>query len=116
MADQTSGANAPVAKKGGNDHDRVAMLSVRKDGTPDQVDPEFIGDEEASKEATREQFRQQAVSARDVELRQDLVTGGGTSVDDAPQDPTVEKLEKEHEKVAKQAESAADSAVKALTK
>jgi len=27
----------------GHDHDRVVMLSLRADGTPDQIDPELIG-------------------------------------------------------------------------
>ena len=28
------------------DHDRVVMLSVRADGTPDQHDPELIGQDD----------------------------------------------------------------------
>lgn len=46
------------------DHDRVAMLSLRADGTPDQTPGvEIIGDREFAESATREQFRQQAASA-----------------------------------------------------
>ena len=92
------------------DHDRVQMLSLKADGTPDQHNPEIIGDKDAAIEAAKEQFRQQAVSAADVAAH----SGGGTSVDDAPQDPEIEAAQKEHEKVAKAAEKAAEKAVNSL--
>ena len=31
-------------KRDDGQHDRVAMLSVRADGTPDQINPELIGE------------------------------------------------------------------------
>ena len=31
-------------KRDDGQHDRVAMLSIRADGTPDQISPELIGD------------------------------------------------------------------------
>ena len=30
-------------KRADGERDRVAMLSIRADGTPDQIDPELIG-------------------------------------------------------------------------
>lgn len=108
----TAGANTAVETHG--DHDRVAMLSLKADGTPDQNSPEFIGDPKETEKATTEQFVQQAVSAKDTELREQ--TGDrGTTVEDAQQDPTVAKLKKEHDAVAKKATSAAKQAVKSLS-
>lgn len=95
----------------GGDHDRVAMLSLRADGTPDQHNPEFIGDKDATLAATTEQFRQQAVSAADVDLR-----GAAASTDDSGvQDPSIAELEKAHEAAAKSAETAAKKAVDSLS-
>lgn len=94
----------------GGDHDRVAMLSLRADGTPDQHNPEFIGDKDATLAATTEQFRQQAVSAADVQLRG---AAAGAS-DSGVQDPSVEELQKAHDAAAKGAESAAKKAVDSL--
>lgn len=107
-------ANKPVAKHG--DHDRVAMLSVKADGTPDQLNPEFIVDRESAERATTEQFRQQAVSAADVEVRgaSTAERDRGTTITDGPEDPEVEELQKAHEKAAEGAESSAKSAVDAL--
>lgn len=112
MADEKTptGSNTAVPVR---DHDRVAMLSLRADGTPDNYDPELIGDEEATKAATREQFRQQAVSVTDDLARRQLA-GGGTAGEDTPEDPTVEALKDAHEKAEENANEAADSAVDAL--
>lgn len=113
MADATTPeekANTAVPHQG--DHDRVQMLSLKADGTPDQHNPEFIGDKDVATKATVEQFTQQAVSAADVQAS----TGGGTTVEDAPQDPTIEAAAKEHKKVADAAEKAAKKAVDALHK
>jgi hypothetical protein len=107
--DKPAKGNTAVAHEG--DHDRVQMLSLQADGTPDQHNPEIIGDPEAAKAAAREQFKQQAVSAVDVQP-----TAGGSTVDDAPQDPSIAEAQAEHDKVAKAAEKAADAAVDALTK
>lgn len=111
MAAQDSTPVANKAAKGG-DHDRVTMLSLRADGTPDQVNPEIIGDKDAAIAATAEQFKQQAVSAADREVR-------GVSADgdvSKTEDPSVEELQKAHEAAAKGAESAAKSVVESLHK
>lgn len=93
---------------GHGDHDRVVMLSLHADGTPAQIDPEMIGDKAAVLEATKEQFRVQAVSAKDVELR-------GVS-DDSDSERDEEKLAKAHEAAAKAAEAAAEKTVNSLHK
>ena len=93
---------------GNGDHDRVTMLSLHSDGTPAQVAPELIGDKDAVLEATKEQFRQQAISAKDVELR-------GVS-DDSESERDEEKLAKAHEAAAKSAEAAAEKTVASLHK
>lgn len=119
----TKAANTAVPGQG--DHDRVQMLSLRADGTPDQHNPEMIGDEETTRRFTREQFKQQAVSAADVLVRGvtsapmmtvDDGKGGLKQIDpaDLPQDPQIEAIQDEHTKVAKSAEKAADGAVDAL--
>jgi hypothetical protein len=95
------------------DKDRVAMLSLRADGIPDQHNPEIVGDKEFALEATREQFRQQAVSAVDQEKRAELF-GTGNSAEQLEQDPKIVELKSAHDAAAKAAESAADSTVGAL--
>ena len=89
-------------------HDRVQMLSLKADGTPDQVNPEIIGDKETAIEAAKVQFAQQAVSAVDQKLR------GVTADDDSERDE--EKLAKAHEAAQKTAEAAAESAINGLHK
>ncbi len=96
----------------GGDHDRVAMASRLPDGTPHQTpDFEFIGDKDFAIEVTKQQLREQAVSAKDVELR-----GAGSRAseegDSAP-DPEVQKLIDAHESAAKSAEGKAESEVNA---
>jgi nickel-dependent lactate racemase len=104
----TQEAKTPAnAVPGHGDHDRVVMLTLEADGTPRQVAPEFIGDKEAALEATKEQFRQQAVAAKDVELR-GVVAGEGEKDD--------EVLSKAHKAAEKAAESAAEKTVNALHK
>ena len=104
----------PVNKAaGGGDHDRVAMLSLKSDGSPDQHDPEFIGDKEAAVAATTEQFRQQAVSAADIEVRGATTAPADTS---DVEDPTVEELIKAHEAAAKPAAAQAEKVVASLHK
>ena len=113
MAQTEKGSTGPgnkVPHQG--DHDRVAMLSLNADGTPDQTNPEIIGDKDAALAAAKEQFAQQAVSAVDT-ANNDPVSG---VVEDAPQDPSIEAAQKEHEKAAKAAEKAAEAAVNALHK
>jgi hypothetical protein len=100
-------ASTPVNKVPGHgDHDRVVMLSLHADGTPAQVAPEFIGDKAGAIEATKEQFKQQAVSAKDVELR------GVSSDSDSERDDVV--LKKAHDAAAKAAEAAAEKTVNEL--
>lgn len=111
----------PVPHQG--DHDRVQMLSLKADGTPDQHNPEIIGDKETAEKAAREQFAQQAVSAVDVATTPDQVTLVGQkdgSVTAIPattgQDPAIETAQKAHEAAAKASEAAATAAVDALHK
>lgn len=99
----------PAAK--GGDHDRVAMLSLKADGSPDQTDPEIIGDKDDAVKATTEQFRQQAVSAADV--RERGVTADRDDVSDV-EDPTVERIKKAHDDAAKGAEGSAKKVVDSL--
>lgn len=108
-ASKTEKAN-PVPYQG--DHDRVAGLSVKADGTLDQHNPEIIIDKDAALELTRVQFAQQAVSAVDVHER-GVSTG---TEEDAPQDPSIAELKDKHDAAAKSAESAADKAVSFLVK
>lgn len=113
--------NTAVPHQG--DHDRVQMLSLRADGTPDQHNPEIIGDVETAKAAAREQFAQQAVSAADA-VRASSVPMMTVSNEDgttelrpaseAPQDPSIQEAQNEHQKVAEAAHKAADAAVDAL--
>jgi hypothetical protein len=114
MADDTS--KTSTTKEAANtattgDHDRVQLLSLHGDGSHDQLNPELIGDAETTLAATKEQFKQQAVSAVDAEKRRALVEGPA----DTPQDPTVEDLKKAHDAAASAAEKAAESAVKGLS-
>jgi hypothetical protein len=103
--------NTAVPQHG--DRDRVAMLSLRADGTPDQHNPEIIGEKEFAEQATREQFRQQAVSAVDQEKRAELF-GTGVQVEQLEQDPAIQELQDAHQKAEQAAEKAADSTVGAL--
>lgn len=105
----TGTGNTAVPHQG--DHDRVAMLSLRADGVPDQHNPEIIGEKEFAIEATKRQFREQAVSAADVAERGAVADSGAVEVE---QDPEIAKLQKEHESVATSAESAAEKTVESL--
>lgn len=109
-SEKTTGTgNTAVPQQG--DHDRVAMLSLRADGVPDQHNPELIGDKDFALEATRRQFREQAVSAADVAERGVTADTGGEQLD---QDPEIAKLQQVHDQAASAAEAAADKAVEAL--
>lgn len=89
-------------------HDRVQMLSLKADGTPDQTNPEIIGDKEVAIEAAKVQFAQQAVSAVDQKLR------GVTAEDESEKDEV--KLEKAHKAAEKSGEAAAEKAINSLHK
>lgn len=105
--------NTAVPDAAHGDHDRVAMLSLNPDGTPDQTaGVEIIGDKSFAQAATREQFQQQAVSAADQVRAQSLPMMG--VVEDAPQDPSIQAVQDEHAKIADAAIKAADDTVGAL--
>ena len=87
------------------------MLSLSKDGTPDQLDPEIIGDKDAAIAAAKRQFVEQAVSAKDVAERGAV---SGLDAVSVKQDPSIDALAKEHEKVAAAAEKRAEAVVKSL--
>jgi len=93
--------------------DRVAMLSLRSDGTPDQTKPEIIGDKDAALANAKAQFVTQAVSAVDQAERGVSATDG---VDQSVQDPFIADLKDKHEAAAKAAEAAAEKAVGSLHK
>lgn len=95
-------------------HDRVVGLSLRSDGTPDQNNPEIIGDKDAAIEATKKQFAEWAVSAVDAEKRNELGLAGDAEGDTS--DALIDQLKAEHDKVAKAAESKAESLVNSLHK
>lgn len=116
MATETQAEKATAATQG-SDHDKVAMLSIGKDGVPDQHEPEIIGDKEFALDATKRQFAENAASAVDVEKRAelDLISGaGGEQL--KKQDPAIEELQKAQEKAVKSAESAAEKVVDSLHK
>lgn len=107
MADKAAEKVAPSG-----DHDRVQMLSVRKDGTLDQHDPEIIGDKDAAVEATKLQFATQAVANVDAEKRPELGLAGGTV--EVVEDKSIGELKKAQDAAAKAAEKRAESVVNAL--
>lgn len=94
-------------------HDRVAMLSLKADGTPDQTAPEIIGDKDAAVAAAKVQFAEQAVSAVDEAKRPELDLGG-TVTGEVAEDPSIAELKKAHDSAAKAAESKAESVVGSL--
>lgn len=102
----------PVVDTG--DHDRVVGLSIRKDGTLDQHNPEIIGDKDAAMAATKAQFAQIAVSAVDAEKRAELGLAGTEEGDTS--DPNIDALKAEHDKAAKAGEAKAESIVNALSR
>jgi hypothetical protein len=106
-------AKGNTAVPSGGDHDRVQMLSLKADGTPDQHNPEIIGDKDVAIAAAKRQFAEQAVSAVDVEKRGATVDTGVGKVE---QDPGITDLQKAHESAASAAEKAAESAINGLSK
>jgi hypothetical protein len=102
----------PLADEG--DHDRVAMLSLNADGSPDQHNPEIIGDKAAAVAAAKAQFAQQAVAAVDAEKRADLGLAASEEADTS--DAKIDALKAEHDKAAEAAEKRAESVVNALHK
>lgn len=109
---ETKAANTAVDKD--EVHDRVVMLSLKADGTPDQVNPEIIGDKEFAVEAAKVQFAQQAVSSVDQALREEH---GLASTDEGDtSDAAIDALKADHDKVAAAAEKRAEQVVNALHK
>lgn len=90
--------------------DQVVMASRRADGTPDQT-PGFayIGDKEASIEATKAQLATSAVSAVDAARQRDAAAD---KADSAP-DPIVAEDIEAKQKAAAAAEKAAEAEVNA---
>lgn len=97
----------------GGDHDRVVMLSLKADGSPDQTNPEIIGDKDAAVAAAKEQFAQQAVAAVDAVRRPELGLAG-TDVTGPSPDAKIDALKAEHDKVAAAAEKKAEAIVDSL--
>jgi hypothetical protein len=110
---KTNGAAGNTGVSVHGDRDRVAMLSLNADGTPDQTSPQLIGDRQLALDGTREQFRQQAVSAVDQEKRA-LLFGVGSTGEQLEQDPTIAELQTAHQAAEQAADSAADATVGAL--
>lgn len=111
MADAKKTADAPVSASNAP-HDRVVGLSLRADGTPDQNNPEIIGDKDAAIEATKKQFAEFAVSAVDQEKRAELGLAGTDDGDTS--DAVIDALKAEHDKAAAAAEKKAESLVNSL--
>ncbi len=100
--------------KSDGDHDRVTMLSLNADGTPDQHNPEIIGDKDAAIKAAQVQFAQQAVAAVDVDKRAELGLAGDVDTDTS--DAKIDALKAEHDKTAEAAEKRAEATVNQLYK
>lgn len=106
------------------DHDRVQMLSLRADGTADQLAPEIIGDKDVAVAAATKQFSEQAVSAADVAVRSEVAgpvtligqEDGSVEAIPATTDATaaVDELKVAHEDAASAAAAAAEAAVEKL--
>lgn len=111
MAEEKSVVPVPT---GDVPHDRVVGLSLKSDGTPDQNNPELIGDKDAAVEATKKQFAEFAVSAVDAEKRTEL--GLAATADEDTSDAKIDALKKEHDKAAAAAEKRAESVVNSLHK
>lgn len=108
---QASGTPADTA---GTDHDRVVALSIRNDGSVDQTNPEIIGSTDAALAATKAQFAQMAVSAKDgYERRAELDAEAEAR---AAQDPVIAARVKEHEAAVKAAEAKAEQVIKSLAR
>jgi hypothetical protein len=132
QAGQQATAQAVNPLPEGGDHDRVAMLSLRADGVPDQYAPEVIIDEDAAVRAAKVQFAEQAVSAADVALtgatspssRVTIIGKEGDEPDEvvplttdaAGEDPSIAEARKAHEAAQEAAQGAAEATIRALSK
>jgi hypothetical protein len=114
----TSSTPAPASKGNtvaeGGDHDRVTMLSLNADGTPDQHAPEIIGDKAAAVVATQVQMAQQAVSALEQRAMSDTTVGDAETA--KAQDPAIAAAVAEAEKTTAAAEKRAEAVVESLSR
>jgi len=94
-----------------NDHDRIVMASISKDGTLDQLDPEFIGGD-FSIAASKRQAEERAVSIVDQNLR-GVTSDVAATVAPGEPDPEIQKIKDAQEKAANAASLAAEKLVKA---
>ncbi len=102
-------------------HDRVAMLSLRADGSPDQTNPVIIGDPAFAVAAAKRQFTEQAVAAVDAANRpvpagDVTVIGNADGPDEVVPATRGEEtaLQAAHVEVAKTAQAAAEAVVTEL--
>lgn len=128
-ADKTSavigsglGNTAVVTEVDEAPHDRVQMLSLHADGTPDQLSPEIIGPKDAALKGARTQFAEQAVSAVDTAAEPSRVTlvgqeDGSSKAIPATRDASdagATELVEVHKAAAAAAEAAAEATVEQL--
>jgi hypothetical protein len=108
---ETKAASAANKVDTSGAHDRVAMLSLKADGTPDQTSPEIIGDKDTAVAAAKDQFAQQAVSAADEARRAE---SRAAEEGERREDPSIAETRKAQESAAKAAESRAERVVSGL--
>ncbi len=127
MAENDKGSTPKVNATVPQARDRVGVLSVRADGTHDQLNPELLMDNDAVREYTRRQFTEQAIGAADDANRG---AGGPVTIIGRPgeepdevvpatsdavrQDPSIAERQAQHEKVAQAAVKAAESVIDSL--
>jgi len=113
MADEKAPQTESKSNTGG-DIDRVQQASRRPDGSAHQTPGwEYIGDKQIALDGTKRQLAEQAVSAKDVELRGAVVEPAAGEVGSSEPDAEVKKLKDAHDKAAKSAEARAESEVNA---
>lgn len=104
--------DTPVVKVDQAEGDRVAMLSLRVDGSPDQTNPTIVGDKDQAIAAAKEQFAQKAVSAADAGVRAEH--GLAPTDDGDTADAQIDAVKADLDKVAATAEKAAEKVVNDL--
>lgn len=112
MAENATPKDKPVVKVDRTEGDRVSMLSLRVDGTPDQTNPTIIGDKDQAIAAAKEQFAQKAVSASDQAVRAEH--GLATDADEDTSDAAIDAVKADLDKVAATAEKAAEKVISDL--
>lgn len=114
-ADRTEKA-INVNTRAGGDHDRVASLSIRADGTLDQTPGvEIIGDKDVALEITKRQFAERAVSAIDASKRAELGLAG-VAESTSTADTAIDALKAAHDAAAAEGEKQAEAIVNQLSK